>query len=137
MRLAALIQQLEGKGCVIQYDGDTQGQESAVLAHVPGVDQWCPLPEGSIGAALQRLFWNQIEFRLDKKSGKISASWNYTSLSSLFIHCAISLMIALCLLGRAGLLDAVLILTAANAVPFIAAYLETRSVLKLVEKLTD
>ncbi|MFL5815182.1 MAG: hypothetical protein ACJ763_16515 [Bdellovibrionia bacterium] len=137
MRLAALVQQLEGRGCVIQHDHNTRSQASSVLALVPGVDQWCPLPEGSIGAVLQRLFWNQIEFRLNEKSGKISASWNYTSLSSLFIHGTVSVMVALCSLGRVGLIDGILILTAANSVPFIAAYLETRSILKLVGKLEE
>jgi hypothetical protein len=133
-RLSALVQRLEGMGCVIEYGDDTQGQEQAFQALIPGVDQWCLLPEGSTGAALQRLFWNQIEFRLDLKSGKISANWNYASVGSLFIHGAISLMVVLCSLGRVEVLNGILILTAANAVPLIAAYLETRSILKLVPK---
>jgi hypothetical protein len=124
-RVSSLVQRLEQEGCVIEFHEWKSQKQLSFTAWVPGVDRWCLLPAGSLAASLQRLFWNQVEFRLDDTSGSIHTKWNYSSRGNFFLHGLASALVALCLVGKVDPGKGTAALLIANGVLAVASYLET------------
>lgn len=136
-RWAKAIDTLESNGCVVvELEKKTKADQvngcRSVRLLVPGVDKVCLFPPLSYGAAIQRMFWSQIELSIDESGKKIESRWIYWSVASLFQHCLISGMILIGMLGRADLSAIALMFALGNLIPLALAHLEVQRALQRI-----